>query len=64
MEIKYSMFKNLTIYVAPLSVPASKGNNSNVLSGTQVQSGKHKLTDDIPTHQSGDGPNIAASEAR
>lgn len=58
------IYKSTTMYVGPLSVPASNGSSSKVLSGTQVQSGRHKLTDEIPTHQSGDGPNIAASEAK
>jgi len=44
-----------TLYVTPLSIPASHGYRLMVLFVIQLQFGKHNSKPEIPTNQSGDG---------
>lgn len=44
-----------TLYVTPLSIPASHGYRLMVLLAIQLQLGKHSSNPEIPTNQSGDG---------
>ena len=52
------------MYVGPESVPASKGSRLKVFSATQEQSGRQRSTAERPTHQSGEGPNIVATDTK
>lgn len=47
-----------TLYVTPLSIPASHGYKLMVLFVIQLQLGKQSSNPEIPTNQSGDGSNF------
>lgn len=64
VDFEYFNFKiGRTMYVMPLSVPASHGYRSISIESFQPQSCVHKFKPLTPTTQSGDGPNIDTTDS-